>query len=108
MKKYKSGWEKEKSRREAEDKLKNVVAKSKKVTDFFHISEPKSNIVETTSSNATALVHLRVTVLQSQSQIQKLFHRNQIYKPSHLMLLRIKRIEKKKLFNTTWMLDSGE
>ena len=55
MKKYKSGWEKEKSRREAEDKLKKVVAKSKKVTEFFHISEPKSNIVETTSSNATAL-----------------------------------------------------
>ena len=25
------------------------------MTDFFHISEPKSNIVETTSSNATAL-----------------------------------------------------
>ena len=55
MKKYKSGWEKEKSRRESEDKLKKVVAKSKKITDFFHISEPKSNIVETTSSNATAL-----------------------------------------------------
>ena len=55
MKKYKSGWEKEKSRREAEDKLKKVVAKYKKVTEFFHISEPKSNIVETTSSNATAL-----------------------------------------------------
>ena len=55
MKKHKSGWEKEKSRREAEDKLKKVVAKSKKVTDFFHISEPKSNIVETTSGNATAL-----------------------------------------------------
>ena len=32
MKKYKSGWENEKSRREAEDKLKKVVAKSKKVT----------------------------------------------------------------------------
>ena len=29
MKKYKSGWEKEKSRRELEDKLKKVVAKSK-------------------------------------------------------------------------------
>ena len=25
------------------------------MTDFFHIREPKSNIVETTSSNATAL-----------------------------------------------------
>ena len=25
------------------------------MTDFFHISEPKSNIAETTSSNATAL-----------------------------------------------------
>ena len=25
------------------------------MTNFFHISEPKSNIVETTSSNATAL-----------------------------------------------------
>ena len=55
MKKYKSGWEKVKSRRESEDKLKKVVAKSKKLTDFFHISKPKSNIVETTSSNATAL-----------------------------------------------------
>ena len=55
MKKYKSGWEKVKSRRESEDKLKKVVTKSKKITDFFHISEPKSNIVETTSSNATAL-----------------------------------------------------
>ena len=54
MKKYKSGWEKEKFRRETEDKLKKVVAKPKKVTDFFHIREPKSNIVETTSSNATA------------------------------------------------------
>ena len=30
MKKYKSGWEKEKSRREAEAKLKKVVAGSKK------------------------------------------------------------------------------
>ena len=29
MKKYKSGWEKEKSRRELEDILKKVVAKSK-------------------------------------------------------------------------------
>ena len=57
MKKYKSGWEKEKSRREAEAKLKKVVAGSKKVTDFFDVSEPKSNIAETTSSrpNATAL-----------------------------------------------------
>ena len=55
MEKYKSGWEKEKCRREAEDKLKKVVAKSKKVTDYFHISEPKSNIVETRSGNATAL-----------------------------------------------------
>ena len=54
MKKYKSGWEKEKSIREAEDKLIKVVAKSKKVTDFFHISEPKSSLVETISSNATA------------------------------------------------------
>ena len=25
------------------------------MTDFFHISKPKSNIVETTSSNSTAL-----------------------------------------------------
>ena len=25
------------------------------MTDFFHISEPKSNVVETSSSNATAL-----------------------------------------------------
>ena len=46
---------KEESRREAEDKPKKIVAKSKKVTDFFHISEPKSNIGETTSSYATAL-----------------------------------------------------
>ena len=30
IKKYNSGWEKEKSKREAEDKLKKVVAKSKK------------------------------------------------------------------------------
>ena len=85
MKKCKSGWEKEKFRREAEDTLKKVVAKPKKVTDFFHISEPKSNIVETTSSDATALCS-SATVLQSQSQIYKLFHGNQIYKPSHLML----------------------
>ena len=55
MKTYKTGREKEKSRREAQDKLKKVIAKSKKVTDFFHISEPKSNIVETTSGNTTAL-----------------------------------------------------
>ena len=55
MKKYKSGWEKDKSKREAEDKLKKVVAKSKKNNWFFYISEPKSNIVETTSSNAFAL-----------------------------------------------------
>ena len=55
MKKCKSVWEKEKSRRKAEDKLKKVVAKSQKVTDFFHVSEPKSNIVETTSSDASAL-----------------------------------------------------
>ncbi|XP_076810277.1 uncharacterized protein LOC143453012 [Clavelina lepadiformis] len=58
MKKYKSGWEKEKSRREAEAKLKKVVAGSKKVTDFFDVvSEPKSNIAETTPCrpNATAL-----------------------------------------------------
>ena len=55
MKKNKSGWKKEKSKREAKDKLKKVVAKSKKVTDLFHISEPKSNIVETTSSNSIAL-----------------------------------------------------
>ena len=55
MKKYKSDWEKEKSRRVAKDKVKKVVAKSKRVTDFFHISEPKSNIAETTSDNATAL-----------------------------------------------------
>ena len=41
MKKYKSVWEKEKSRREAEDKLKKVVAKSKKVTEFFHIKRTK-------------------------------------------------------------------
>ena len=43
MKKYKSVWKKEKSRREAEAKLKKVVAGSKKVTDFFDVSEPKSN-----------------------------------------------------------------
>ena len=57
MKKYKSGWEKEKSRREAEAKLKKVVAGSKKVTDSFDVSEPKSNIAETRTSrpNATAL-----------------------------------------------------
>ena len=55
MKKYRSGWEKEKSSREAENKLKKVVAESKKVTDFFHISKPKSNIVERTSSSASAL-----------------------------------------------------
>ena len=55
MKKYKSGWEKEKSRREAEDNLKKVVTQPKKVTDYFHTSEPKSNIVDTKSSNATAL-----------------------------------------------------
>ena len=35
MKKYKSGWRKMKSRRESEDKLKKVVAKSKDITDFF-------------------------------------------------------------------------
>ena len=35
--------------------MKKVVAKSKKVTDFFHICQPKSNVVETTSSNAIAL-----------------------------------------------------
>ena len=57
MKKYKSGSEKEKSRRKAEAKSKKVVAGSKKVTDFFDVSEPKSNIAETRSSrpNATAL-----------------------------------------------------
>ena len=53
--KYISGWEKKKSRTEAEDKLKKIVAKSKKVTNFFHISEPKTNIVEMTCNNATAL-----------------------------------------------------
>ena len=37
MRKYKSGLEK--SRREAEDKLKKVAANSKKVTDFFDVSE---------------------------------------------------------------------
>ena len=36
MRKYKSSSEKEKSRREAEDKPKKAVAKSKKVTDFFY------------------------------------------------------------------------
>ena len=55
MKKIKGCWEKEKSETGAEDKLKKVVEKSKEVTEFFHIREPKSNIVETTSSNATAL-----------------------------------------------------
>ena len=55
MKKYKSGWEKEKSRRGAEDKLIKVGAKSNKGTNFFHISEPKSNIVERMSSSASAL-----------------------------------------------------
>ena len=55
MKKYKSGWEKEKCRREAEAKLKKVVAGSKKVTDFFDISEPKSNIAETRSSRPNAI-----------------------------------------------------
>ena len=35
--------------------MKKVGGKSKKMTDFLHLSEPKSNIVETTSSNATAL-----------------------------------------------------
>ena len=76
MKKYKSGWEKEKSRRKAEDKLKKVVAK--KVTDFFHISEPKSNIVETTSSNATALCSSSSDCIAEPKlePIKKLFHWN--------------------------------
>ena len=62
MRKHKSGSEKEKSRGKAEDKLKKVAAKSKKVTDFFDVSESKSNSVKTTSSrpNATAL---RVLIL---------------------------------------------
>ena len=57
MRKYKSGSEKENSRRETEDKLKKVAAKSKKVTDFLDVSEQRSNSVETTSSrpDATAL-----------------------------------------------------
>ena len=42
MRKCKSGSEKAKSGREAEDKLKKVAAKSKKVTDFFDVSEPQS------------------------------------------------------------------
>ena len=61
MRQHKSGSEKEKSR-EVEDKLKKVAALSKKVTDFFDVSESKSNSVKTTSSrpNATAV---RVLIL---------------------------------------------
>ena len=90
MKKYKSGWEKENCRREAEDKLKKVVAKSKKVTDFFHINE--SNIVETTSSNATALCSSSSDCIAEPEPNIKIISWEQIYKPSHLMLLRMKRI----------------
>ena len=93
MKKYKGVWEKEKSRREAEDILKKVVTKSKRVTDFFHISETKSNIVETTSSNATALCSPSSDCIVEQEPNKKLFYRNQFYKQSHLMLLRMKRIK---------------
>ena len=61
MRQHKSGSEKEKFR-EAENKLKKVSAKSKKVIDFFDVSESKSNSVKTTSSrpNATAV---RVLIL---------------------------------------------
>ena len=45
---------KEKSRNEAEENLKKVVAESKKVTDFFHVRESKS-ILGSKSSSATAL-----------------------------------------------------
>ena len=58
MRKYKSGSEKEKYRREPEVKLRKVVAKSKKVTDFFDVSEPKSNSVETASSRLNASMQL--------------------------------------------------
>ena len=109
MKKYKSGWEKEKSRREAENKPKKVVAKSKKVTDFFHTSEPKSNIVETTSSNATALRSFssdctaepepNIKIVSSEPNLQT--------KSSNVAEDEAHRV-KVKLFNTTWMLDAGE
>ena len=90
MKKYKSGWKKEKCRREAEDTLKKSCSKIKKVTDFFHISE--SNIVETTSSNATALCSSSSDCIPEPEPIIKIVSWEQIYKPSHLMLLRMKRI----------------
>ena len=41
MKKCKSGWEKEKLRKDAEKKLKKIVADLKKVTDFFYVRELK-------------------------------------------------------------------
>ena len=36
MKKHRSGWEREKSRKKAEDELKQVITESKKVTDFLY------------------------------------------------------------------------
>ena len=56
MRKYKCG-SKKKSRKATEHKLRKVAAKSQKLTDFFDVSEPKSNSVETPSNrpDATAL-----------------------------------------------------
>ena len=55
MKKCKSLWEKEKSRKEATEKLEKVVAESKKVTDFIHARKSKSNKSGSKSNNATVL-----------------------------------------------------
>ena len=89
MKKYKIGWEKEKCRREAEDE--KSCSKIKKETDFFHISE--SNIVETTSSDATPLCSSSSDCIAEPEPNIKIVSWEQIYKPSHLILLRMKRIE---------------
>ena len=89
MKKYNSGWEKKKFRREAENKLKKVVAKSKKVIGFFHISEPKSNIIETTSSNTIALCSSSSDCIAEPEPNMKIVS-SEFYKPSRQMLLRMK------------------
>ena len=77
-------------------------------TDFFHISEPKNNIVEKASSNATALrTSLSACIAEPEPNIKIVsLEPNLQSKSSNVAEDEAHRVET--LFNTTWMLDAGQ
>ena len=78
------------------------------MTEFFQISEPKSNIVETTSSNATALCSSSNDCIAEPEPNIKIVSSEPSLQTKSSNVAEDEGHRLKKLFNSTWMLDAGE